>query len=87
MIAANATLEYAKQYLSNLEAGIEAFNQTSSLPYQLSASVGYHFLCPSASDELSDAIDMADQNMYLMKKEKKQHRLSVEYENQSAGKE
>ena len=43
-------------------------NRKNNYPYQITASIGYFIIEPGNQISLQDAIDMADHNMYRVKR-------------------
>ncbi len=74
IIASDVTEEYAKAYIERIEDAISQYNTRNILPYRLSASIGANILLPDAHNCMDEAIDLADRNMYEIKKEKRKKR-------------
>ena len=61
----------AKNYISQIQAGIENYNATSNHEYTLEASMGYTIVEPTPDLNIEEIIEAADQEMYKMKNAKK----------------
>lgn len=70
----------AKNYIAQVETGIENYNATSTHPYILAASMGYTIMNPAEEFDLEEVIETADREMYKVKNEKKR-KLALEEKN------
>ena len=70
--------EDAADYIRQIKKGIDEYNQVSNHPYILDASMGYSIMAPVEDLDLEAFIEMADQEMYKAKKEKKSKKLKEE---------
>ena len=61
----------AKNYISQIQTGIENYNANSNHEYTLEASMGYTIVEPAPDLDIEEIIETADQEMYKMKKAKK----------------
>lgn len=61
----------AKNYISQIQTGIENYNANSNHEYTLEASIGYTIVEPAPDLDIEEIIETADQEMYKMKKAKK----------------
>ena len=61
----------AKNYISQIQTGIENYNANSNHEYTLEASMGYTIVEPVPDLDIEEIIEAADQEMYKMKKAKK----------------
>ena len=61
----------AKNYISQIQTGIENYNANSNHEYTLEASMGYTIVEPAPDLDIEEIIEAADQEMYKMKKAKK----------------
>lgn len=66
--------EYPENYISRIQKYLENFNNLSSKPYKISASIGYETVKSFSADDIPDLIKAADMKMYDIKKEKSQLR-------------
>lgn len=62
--------------IARIQTAIDNFNMLNMHPFELSASVGYHFETDANKTELEDLIELADQEMYKIKRAKKASRKS-----------
>ena len=60
-----------KNYISQIQTGIENYNANSNHEYTLEASMGYTIVEPAPDLDIEEIIETADQEMYKMKKAKK----------------
>ena len=70
--------EDARKYIRQVQTGIENYNSVSDHPYVLDASMGYAIVPSSEKMDLDELIEKADQEMYKVKKEKKNRRADTE---------
>lgn len=63
--------EEIREYIHRIDAEIRSANQHSDKAYQMDASIGYYVETNAAEMNLEKIIEMADQNMYAVKKAKK----------------
>ena len=66
--------EDIKEYISRIHEDIEKYNRLSMKEYRMDASIGYHVETDAAHINLEKIIEIADQNMYAVKKAKKASR-------------
>lgn len=71
IIGSDVTEDFADSYIAKIQNDIENYNSKSKAPYRLGASIGKYIFMPTESDTLDGAIDLADQQMYEIKKERK----------------
>lgn len=83
MLAAGYTESDVREHISGIHASIEKFNMIYHRKYLLDASVGYYVEPETDRQELGRMIELADQDMYRVKREKKER----EAQEQSAAKE
>lgn len=66
--------EDIKEYISRIHEDIEKYNRLSMKEYRMDASIGYCVETDAANINLEKIIEIADQNMYAVKKAKKASR-------------
>ena len=66
--------EDIQEFIHGIHADIDHCNQLSDREYRMDASIGYHVETDAADINLEKIIEMADQNMYAVKKAKKASR-------------
>jgi len=71
IFAPEYTEEQAKELSMRIEQNIEAFNEESSYPYKIAASIGHHICVPEKGSELFQLVTLADNVMYENKKRRK----------------
>lgn len=71
VLSSDYTDEEAKAYIKRIQQEIDAYNVSVDKPYELSASMGYSLIKPEEGMNLEDLIEIADQEMYKVKKAKK----------------
>ena len=64
----------AEAFKGKLEAELKRANETSGLPYQIEASIGYVLTDVKGSSELDDYVEEADELMYEVKKQNRKNR-------------
>lgn len=67
--------EDVKEYISRLCADIHHYDLSSDKEYRMDVSVGYYVETDAANINLEKIIEIADQNMYEVKKSKKASRI------------
>ena len=72
VMSKNYTDEKAAGYIRRIERSIDEYNMTSGKEYKLGASMGYSLVEPEEDMKLEDLIEVADQEMYKVKKAKKE---------------
>ena len=72
VMSKNYTDEKAAGYIRRVERSIDEYNMTSGKEYKLGASMGYSLVEPEEDMKLEDLIEVADQEMYKVKKAKKE---------------
>ena len=68
------TKEKAENFAREFHRYLEDFNETSELPYIVSASVGYHLMNPGDDTEVEDCVNLADAQLYENKRKKKEEK-------------
>ena len=63
--------EEVKEYINKIHIAINNYNMLYIKEYQMDASIGYYMEPNAANINLDKVIEMADQNMYAVKKEKR----------------
>ncbi len=63
--------ENVKDYCTNIHQEVENYNKLHNLPCRVSVSIGYSISVPKEGSKLEEAIEIADERMYKIKKEKK----------------
>lgn len=63
-----------REYIHKIHIGIRSYNQQAIKKYTMDASIGYYVETDAANMNLEKIIEMADQNMYAVKKAKKTSR-------------
>ena len=72
VIVANGYSEEAiQEYIARIHNAIRQYNIHYTKSYQLDASVGYHVENDAENLSLEEVVELADQNMYQIKREKK----------------
>ena len=61
---------FRKQLAEQIRKGFEEFNQKSEKPYYVTVSCGFYRIGPKESISLSDAMAMADSQLYVAKQNK-----------------
>lgn len=59
----------AEDLICAIEGTLKTENEEHAYPYKISASMGYYIMEPGSQATLSEAIAIADQNMYQVKKQ------------------
>jgi len=72
VILSKATLKEANIVFSRIQDKINKFNISSSNTYKIDISYGFAEFSPESNFTAEDLIKIADENMYKMKKEKKE---------------
>ena len=62
--------EGAKEYCTSIYSEVEDYNKMHNLPSPLSVTIGYVVRIPNEGASLDDAIEDADKNMFVSKREK-----------------
>lgn len=73
-VSQNISEEEGARLLEQIEEDLVAFNETSTKPYAIHVSSGYHLEIPGSEDTLSDFVKVADSFMYHNKIENKRKR-------------
>lgn len=60
-----------QDYIAGIHASIEKYNQIYHRSWLLDASIGYYLKQKAEPDDLNRMIELADQDMYRVKREKK----------------
>lgn len=67
--------EDVKEYIHKIQKAIHSYNLLSGKEYRMDASIGYHVETDSSNMNLDRIIELADGNMYAVKKTKKVIRI------------
>lgn len=67
--------EDIKEYIRKIHEDIEHYNHISAKEYRMDASIGYYVETDAAHIDLEKIIEIADRNMYAVKKAKKASRV------------
>lgn len=73
ILAQDLDEDSAKEYCSSIYSEVEDYNKMHNLPSPLSITIGYIVRIPDEGASLDDAIEDADMNMYVSKREKKEY--------------
>jgi len=68
----DATDEDARSLMERINRSMAHFNETSNRPFSLNVSIGYHITIPVNRVNLFQMITIADNEMYLEKRKKRQ---------------
>ena len=63
--------EEIRDYISRIQSAIRQYNIRYTRSYKLDASIGYHIEQDAEKISLEKLVELADQNMYQVKREKK----------------
>ena len=71
VFAANYTQQDAERITDNIQKKLEDYNRTTSMPFALHASSGYHIAVPTPDKSLFAMVTLADTIMYAEKRKKR----------------
>lgn len=78
LLAAGYTEMAVREHITGIQSAIQNYNRTYQKEYLLDASIGYHVESEADRQELGRMIELADQDMYRVKREKKKRREQEE---------
>ncbi len=77
VLAVGAAAKDADSFTRRLRGNLDTFNQQSGLPFRLAVSIGATYIDAADSATIGELMQRADDELYALKRQKKQTRQST----------